>query len=701
MNYDLQFLDNSTTITEPTIWPINAKVRPMLSYLKALGILRAATEIDEEAQGYWQDGQFYLRSTATADDLINHLLHQHSFIPALCPWNGTSGFYKNSQNLDAIMGCPSSRFNDIKDAIEQCREQISIHHLKSQPKDKKKDQFVAACVTRITNNSWQSWTKTILALKEDKKGNVSPTWANLLGSSGNVGNADFGGIYFDAISHLMDYQTGEPESDAELLWQAAVLGRNNPKTLVSAALLLHYDSAGDVAEEIKAYRSGDYGKSGGGSLSLANPADVVLAIEGLLAFSGVTVRAKETDPESRPEYSFAVPLMAGSADTAVQAEARSFMEEIWLPLWEQPKSWIGLAEDLGQLLRGELIKGRIGNSIDFAERACKAANQRGIDQFVRYGFFPNRKGQQNAAVAIELVDTANTQDVGAVLRKFLLQLTGLVKSLPSPEARLENYARQLEKQVYALASGHGNPLSLLILLGNIDVYLTQWSEGSTAYIPMLPQLDDEWIVQALEQDNSYEAQLALALASLWLRQYASKVRMSKDHKPEAPIAWAPTLDKALFNLQYRWHVLHSQGKAPYPDWYISPSFEAIASFLSNCLNHQRILDLAQGFMLCAMPKQPQWSISEGVHYLPLGYRLFALRQWGIPSEVNGLPQNPALFNRPEFAYQQIRHWGLQHKLAPPAAGRVTALEGLALAFPLAPKQLHTIVHSVKGTFHES
>ena len=703
MNYDLQFSGTSLVRPEPKSWPINAKIRPMMSYLKALGILRSAAEIDENAKGYWQDGRFYLHSTATADNLIDHLLNHHTFIPALCPWNGTSGFYGKSTILDGIMTCPSSRFDEVRIAIEQCRNLVSSHNLKAQPKAKAKDKFVAACIAQITSDAWQDWAKTVLVLKEDKKGNISPAWANLLGSRGNVGNADFGGVYLDSIGYLINYQTGETRSGAEFFWRASIINHQEENSLVSAALLLHYDSVGDVAEEIKTCRSGDYGKSGGGSLTLANPADVILAIEGLLTFSGSTVRAKETDSESRPEYSFAVPLVAGSADTAVQAEARSFMEEIWLPIWNQPKSWVGLQEDLGQLLRGELLKGRIGNSIDFAGKACQAARQRDINQFIRYGFFPSRKGQQNAAVAIELVNTASTQDVGAVLRKFLLQLTGLVRGLPTPETRLENYCRQLEKQIYALASGHGSPLELLVLLGEIDVYLTQWSEGSTAYIPILPRLSNEWILQILEKNSSYEAQLALSLASLWLRKYASKVIISKENKSfriEAPTAWSPSLEKALFNLQQRWHVLHSQGETPYPAGYISPSFKAIASFLSNTLNHHRILELAQGFMLCDMPPQPPWAINEGVTYLTIGYRLFALRQWGISQVVNGLPQNPVLFSRPEFIYRQVRHWGLQHNLSPPVTGQITALEGLALAFPLAPKQLNTIVHSLGKSYED-
>lgn len=700
MNYDLQFSGTPPAHSEPISWPVNAKIRPLLSYLKALGILRAATEIDEDAAGYWQDGKFHLHSRATADDLIEHLLSYHPFIPALCPWNGTSGFYKKSETLDNIMDCPSPRFNEVKVAIEQGRNLVASHNLKSQPKAKAKDNFVAACVAQITSDAWQDWAKTVLALKEDKKGNISPTWANLLGSSGNVGIKDFGEIYFKSIGCLLDFETGESKRDAKSLWTSSITQNSNVQDLKREAILLHYDSAGDVAGEVLIQKQYDYGKSGeshGKGLVLANPADVILAIEGLLTFSGSTVRAKETDVESRPEYSFAVPLVAGSADTSVQAEARSFMEEIWLPIWEKPKSWVGLQEDLGQLLRGELLKGRIGNSIDFAEKACRAARQRDIDKFIRYGFFPSRKGQQNAAVAIELVDTASTQDVGAVLREFLLQFTGLVRGLSTPEARLENYNRQLEKQVYGLASGHGSPLRLLILLGKIDVYLTQWSEGSTAYIPVLPRLNEAWILQILEKDSSYEAQLALSLASLYLRKYASKIITSKERKTfriEAQTAWAPALEKALFNLQQRWHVLYSQGEMPYPVGYISPSFRAIAAFLSNTLNQQRILDLAQGFMLCDMPPQPRWNINEGVTYLPTGYRLFALRQWGIPQVAEGLPQNPALFSRPEFAYQQVRRWGLQHNLSPPVAGRITALEGAALAFPLAPKQLNTIVHSL-------
>jgi CRISPR-associated protein Csx17 len=75
---------------------------PLISYLKALGILRLVSEQkDECARGWWKNDVLWLRSTLDPDGLKNFLLREYNPTPLVGPWGARSGFYSGSSEKKA------------------------------------------------------------------------------------------------------------------------------------------------------------------------------------------------------------------------------------------------------------------------------------------------------------------------------------------------------------------------------------------------------------------------------------------------------------------------------------------------------------------------------------------------------------------------------------------------------------------------
>ena len=78
----------------PEIVLNGCRSEPLMSYLKALGVLRlVAEQKDADARGFWRAGTFLLSTTLTGQELIGFLLEEHAPTPILAPWNGGCGLY--------------------------------------------------------------------------------------------------------------------------------------------------------------------------------------------------------------------------------------------------------------------------------------------------------------------------------------------------------------------------------------------------------------------------------------------------------------------------------------------------------------------------------------------------------------------------------------------------------------------------------
>jgi CRISPR-associated protein Csx17 len=97
---------------------------PLMSYLKALAILRIVSEQkDPSAKGCWGDGVFVLRSALDEQQLLDFFVNEYRPTPIVAPWNGGSGFNPGDAvaGMDAILGSTDPRFQPYRRVIKEIR----------------------------------------------------------------------------------------------------------------------------------------------------------------------------------------------------------------------------------------------------------------------------------------------------------------------------------------------------------------------------------------------------------------------------------------------------------------------------------------------------------------------------------------------------------------------------------------------------
>jgi CRISPR-associated protein Csx17 len=97
---------------------------PLASYLKALGILRIASEqLDSKCRGWWQDEKFHLLTTKTKDELEEFFLAKYEPTPFVSPWNKGCGFFKaNDAGLVPLEQSQAERFERFRKGVVASRE---------------------------------------------------------------------------------------------------------------------------------------------------------------------------------------------------------------------------------------------------------------------------------------------------------------------------------------------------------------------------------------------------------------------------------------------------------------------------------------------------------------------------------------------------------------------------------------------------
>lgn len=666
-------------------------LEPIASYLKSLGLLRQLPN----SQGWWDNGQFWVECDRTESEAVEYLAAETEVSPLVSPWNGSCGLWKADRLIERLATYANhSRTKRLIRTLNQARAVIEASGLKKQPsKGEAKTALIEACNAEMVDADWRLWRRSVLELVEvvtKKNATKDFIFSRLLGTGGNIGAKDLGYTYLEAWAQLIDLETGQPLEGATNFWQAAIFGASTPNSLTDSALLAQYAPAADYALDAKFY---PYQKSGGSSTAMANPADAVLLIEGLLAFSSIAKRPLEQASSSTAEYSLAVSLAAGMVETAVSQELRAGLEEFWLPIWSEPRSFESLREDLFAELRGPLPRQAVPDSFDFVALLASKANERKIPQWQRYAFFP-RKGQSNFAISLGTF-SPESYNLGAELDGYRRTLAWFAYSERAP-GKIGSLSRQLESQLFALASGHGKILPLLSLLGEIELYLAR-SPASQESVWPVAQLDSEWVVRALEEAQSPLVRLAISLSSLSLRSQVSNARPGNQGRwfwAEESVRWSDDLTESLIQMQRRWGVDIVQGQRPHSASRVSPLFADIAAFVTNQVDLVALVRLAVGFSLCQLPKTVGFQADSSAYNLlklPALYSLATYCQWssvGIGPILNQLSQGDIALAAQTIA-QRLR----SHSLSPfdiPAICSQPRQMAAAIAFPLSQSQLNQI-----------
>lgn len=476
--------------------------RPLVAYLKALGILRLVSEQkDSNACGAWRhDGYFILFSSLDRQDICDFFLNDWHPTPVVSPWNAGSGFYPKKgdeySGLNLILQSNNPRLREYKDVISRILKWNEIRDfgkcLKDERKDdlkKKKSRILQLCRSELPEVCL-SWLDAAYILNANQF-KFSP----LLRTGGNEGNLEYSSHFMQHVDTVLSSSTEKPVKN----WLQSAL----------------FATASCLPKKPKPTGQFDPGRAGGCNQgngffvkkAPVNPWDFILMLEGALLFAGAIVRRSPADP-AQVSFPFSVQnLFAGFSSSSVKTKSAG---EIWLPLWSQPASLREVRRLLGEG-RATLNRCQAANALDFAQSIASLGVERGIEQFERYSFL-ERRGESYVALPAGRLSVRYRPEVSLlepVTRWLELSKHKKDKKKEEP-ATLTSARRQLSAALFACAH-------------TPDVYHFQAVSRALAHMDALPNLStllkapcsdlsDSWI--SVCDDAKPEVRIAAALASL-------------------------------------------------------------------------------------------------------------------------------------------------------------------------------------------
>jgi CRISPR-associated protein Csx17 len=178
---------------------------PLMSYLKALGVLRLVSEqADADARACWRNDVFVLSSSLNRDNLLEFFLDRYQPTPIVAPWAGGSGFFPkdNHDAVDALAARNvSARCQPYRAVIEQVRRILREERITHKPKDTDKDRLLRR-YRREFPLPIVEWMDAAMVLQE-----AGQTYVPLLGTGGNDGRLDFSQNFMGRLVALGLHQT--------------------------------------------------------------------------------------------------------------------------------------------------------------------------------------------------------------------------------------------------------------------------------------------------------------------------------------------------------------------------------------------------------------------------------------------------------------------------------------------------------------
>lgn len=581
---------------------------PLAGYLKALAVLRLVSEqVDGQAQGWWEDESFHLRSSLDVTALVEFLAEKYEPTPILAPWNGGSGFYpKDSRGaIEALGASPADRFRAYRTAIHSTMALVHEMGLEERPKEDAKAEFFAACRNRLSDEVVE-WLDAAVVLTTS-----GLRFPPLLGTGGNDGRLEFTNNFMQRLIDVIEPTTGVPTALSRDWMRAALFGGSVAGLMGAAVGQFSPGAAG-----------GPNSRAGYDGGSLVNPWDFVLMMEGALVFAAAATKRLETRRTAVLSYPFTVypsGVGHGSVTDADEADSRA---EMWLPLWRRPWTHREMAHVFRE---GRVqVNGRPArDAVDFARACATLAVDRGIGSFQRYSFL-QRSGKSYLAVPLtrfrverrpeaELLNDLDRSRWMDALRVFVKG--GAPQSFVSAHRSIREAVFQL-----CLHGGRERVQSVLVALGRAERLVARNLAARLA-IPPLVLRSSEWLSKA--DDASHEFALAAAIAGWYspglpaIRAYFSPVKVGHpaqwDDVVSPRVTWDEgDLTRNLVRLIYRWLLDAESGRQQstnpraageeeeVPDkpfsGAVKASLASVVTFLEGDVNDRRITELIWGLL---------------------------------------------------------------------------------------------------------
>lgn len=600
---------------------------PLMSYLKALGILRLVSEqVDSNARGWWKNDVFVLRSSLDGEALVEFFLDNYKPTPILAPWAGGSGFFgkDNRKFVDAIAASSNDRYRLYRECISDVRAILAVHGVTEKPTEDVKARLIAQYRHSLPDQ-FVAWMDAVMVIQVDGQ-----TFAPLLGTGGNDGRLDFTQNFMGRIVEvgILDPATRAAFSTEWL--------RNS---LFADVARLRSASVGQFSPGRVGGPNATQGMEGDAT---DNPWDFMLMIEGTLMLAGATSKRLGSTSSASTTFPFTVrPIAAGFSSPSVKDESAS-RGELWLPIWDRMMSVSELRQLFGEG-RAELSHRPARDGADFARAVAALGIDRGVTAFTRTGFL-KRSGLSYLAAPLgrfsveERREVDLLQDIDGWLSNF--RRACVAKDAP---ARLDSALRPIDSAIFDFCH-HGGVRQfqrILIALGSVEQQLGRVERFRDKHkITPITGLSQEWI--AASNDNSPEFLLALALASIHdpegkvgpLRANLEAVDWSKNRckawaERDRSVVWTATdLSTNLANvLQRRMMDGDQRGCVALPlASRIFAPLEAITALIAGELNEEKVEQLLWGIMLVAPSAASRVSFwHEGITAGPLPREYALLR----------------------------------------------------------------------------
>jgi CRISPR-associated protein Csx17 len=482
----------------PEVRLIGCRARPLLGYLKAVGILRVvARQADSQARGRWADAGFELASPLDRDQLERFLLERYAPTPVVSPWNGGSGFFPKDdiEAMAAIEADASERLMPFREAIAAARAALAELGIAEKPNPKEEKPRLLRALRGSLPDAALEWLDAAVILLGDET-----QFPPLLGSGGNDGRYDFANNYAQAVVRALAIGANGDALLPQRWLQAALDGGTAP--LVKGMSLAHLSRDASPVNSPQ-----------GQADALGNPWELMLGLEGCLTFAAGAARRHGTSLPGALVAPFTARPTSAGYGSAVSGE--SGRAELWLPLWS---GWASLAEleSVAREARAQVGRRQARDGLDFARAAGELGVARGIGSFERYAIL-ERAGQSSLAVPVGRIEVHARPAVG-VLRLLdpWLERVRLYVSRGGCPATHEAVVRRLERALFAFAeSGAPSAADQVVeVLGAVESTLAAGGRLAEEHgmLPLRGVSAEEWLDAA--DDHSAEFAVGAAIASL-------------------------------------------------------------------------------------------------------------------------------------------------------------------------------------------
>lgn len=552
----------------------------LATYLAALGVLRLVGEqVDASARGYWADEHFVLVTSLDWDRLLKFFCEEYKPTPILAPWNQEGGFFSfspeetvdeasakkgsaggagcmtNTEDEDTesntepeegkseeadfdpllrqLLNSKASRFEELKRAIEICRECIpsglqqrerevrqakwkvrqqsaqgsgneqskgargELENAKKNFRDElasAKAPMIADLRKRLGEVAGQ-WVDAAVYLDEGD----DPRFAPVFGTGGVDGRMEFTKHFRRHLDRLFDFETGQPKQETEGRLKATLLG-TPAETLVEEPVGQFFPGRAGGANMGTGYE----GKPA------VNPWEFVLMLEGAVALVAGVTRRGET---GRPRYASPFWVDASSAGYgSASASEEAKRGEQWLPIWRAPVLY-GELQELIREGRAQVGRSTATKATEMVRAAARLGLARGIEALQRFAYL-ERNGQSTLAISAGRFRVAarRFQTLLDEVAPWIDSLSVLAREKGAPRS-LAALGKQVQDVVFSLcrreATSH-DIRRLLVLLGRAELELAR--RYRSRGVRPLPRLSPRW-VKAMDDDTEVgRAVLRLALS---------------------------------------------------------------------------------------------------------------------------------------------------------------------------------------------